>query len=337
MGWGIGLMDARRSMHAKICCAIFAASLSGCSAQQITTGQFGSATTADQYEQEAFRLAGDDYFKTTAQLQCRRSDAALAFVRDESIIPATRIFDNLVYLGKTGVGAYALLTSDGIILIDTLNSTDDVKNVIEPGLRELGLDPASIKTVIITQAHGDHYGGAVYLSETYGARIMMSDADWNLLENPPAGNPFADRSRFGTAPSRDLTLQDHQKVTLGDTSVTVVLTPGHSPATASLLFPVFNNGSRHMAGMWGGTGIPRDTAAMREYIASAAKFLKISKENKADVEVNTHAFVDDALRRMSDIREKPDQPNPFIIGTKRYEKYTRILELCAKAVLARGQ
>ena len=295
------------------------------------------AMSADQYEQEAFKLAGDDYFKATAQLQCRRSGAGLVFLRDKAIVPPTRIFDNLVYLGRSGVGAYALLTNDGIILIDTLNSTNDVQNVIEPGLRQLGLDPASIKTIIITQGHGDHYGGAVYLSETYGARIMMSDADWNLLENPPADSPFADRSRFGAAPPRDLILEDGQKITLGDTSVTVVLTPGHSPATASLLIPVFDKGNRHIAGLWGGTGIPRKNEAIQQYIASAEKFLKVSEEHKADVEINTHAFVDDGLRRMTEVRENPEGPNPFIIGAERYRKYTRILELCARAMSARSR
>jgi hypothetical protein len=40
-------------------------------------------------------------------------------------IPPTKIFDNFYYFGFNTVGGWALTTSAGIVLIDTLNSTDD--------------------------------------------------------------------------------------------------------------------------------------------------------------------------------------------------------------------
>lgn len=290
----------------------------------------------DAYLEKALELAGDDYFKSTAELQCGVTNNAMQYLRDKSIVPPTRIFDNLIYLGKTGVGSFALPTKEGIILIDTLNSTDDVKKVIEPGLRSIGLDPASIKDIIITQGHGDHYGGAQYLADTYGSRIHMSAADWDLVENPPEGNPFADLSRFSAPPKRDLTFTDGQKIVLGEAEITIVLTPGHSPETASLIFPVYEDGKRHMVGMWGGSGIPRNSKMIEKYIASTRKFLETSKQYDVDVEINGHAFVNDGLRRMKQMRENPNQPNPFVIGPDRFSRYTQVFEECAKLALAKA-
>ena len=118
--------------------------------------------------------------RTTAELQCSNDNRAMAFFEDKSVPPPTKMFDNLYYVGVSTVGAYALQTTDGIILIDALDNTEEAKNVIEPGLHELGLDPKNIKIIIVTHGHGDHYGGAKYLSEKYEIPVMMSDADWAL-------------------------------------------------------------------------------------------------------------------------------------------------------------
>ena len=63
-------------------------------------------------------------------------------------IPPTKIFDNLYYFGFNTVGGWALTTSAGIVLIDTLNSTDDAQKVIEPAMQKLGLDPTADYTRI---------------------------------------------------------------------------------------------------------------------------------------------------------------------------------------------
>src|SRR5919202_2040460 len=84
-----------------------------------------------------------------------------------SATPPGRAFDNLYYVGTTWVSAWALVTSDGIILIDSLDNAAEARDSIEGGLRRLGLDPASIKYVIITHAHGDHYGGVDELVAKY--------------------------------------------------------------------------------------------------------------------------------------------------------------------------
>jgi len=72
------------------------------------------------------------------------------------------------------VSAWALTTSDGIILIDALYDYS-VEDEIVSGLTKLGLDPTKIKYVVITHGHGDHYAGSKYLQDKFGARIVLSD------------------------------------------------------------------------------------------------------------------------------------------------------------------
>ncbi len=304
----------------------------------LSVGCTATSTPAEQHVDTAYQLAGDTFIKTTAELQCSDDNRAMAFFKDKSVPPATKIFDNLYYVGVSTVGAYALQTSDGIILIDALNNTEEAKNVIEPGMRELGLDPNDIKIIIVTHGHGDHYGGAKYLSDKYQIPVMMSEPDWTLAANPQAaqksGMPAPD---WSDAPEKDLVANDGQEVTYGDTSVKLIATPGHTPGTMSLIFPVFENGKRHLASMWGGTGIPSQQGSIENYIRSAKKFASIEKELGVDVTLSNHPFVDDSVKRMRDLRDKPESQNPFIIGEQQVLNYTRVMSECAQAALARMQ
>jgi metallo-beta-lactamase class B len=75
----------------------------------------------------------------------------------------------------------ALTTRDGIVLYDT-QSVYDAEDVIVGGLKKLGLDPASVKYVIISHAHENEVGGAKLLEERYGARIVMGAGDWDMVD-----------------------------------------------------------------------------------------------------------------------------------------------------------
>jgi hypothetical protein len=81
------------------------------------------------------------------------------------------------HLSVGWVSATAILTSRGIILIDALNTPDEAEQILVPGLRELGADPSALRYVVVTHAHGDHFGGAQYLADQYGARVMVGAAD----------------------------------------------------------------------------------------------------------------------------------------------------------------
>src|SRR5262249_57320923 len=87
----------------------------------------------------------------------------------------------------------------------------------------------------------------------------------------------------GTKPTRDLVAKDGQKFTLGDTTVTMYFTPGHTPGTISSVFQVKDNGKTHTVALWGGMGLNNDRASLTQYIASNKKFQEVAKQAGADI------------------------------------------------------
>ena len=86
-----------------------------------------------------------------------------------------KVFDNLYFVGTLIHSAWALTTSDGIVVIDTLFDYA-IKPEIVDGMKALGLDPNDIEYVLISHAHGDHDQGAALLQSRYGAKVVMGAA-----------------------------------------------------------------------------------------------------------------------------------------------------------------
>jgi metallo-beta-lactamase class B len=242
--------------------------------------------------------------------------------------PPTKAFDQLYYFGMNLVGSWALVTSDGIIQFDALDNTDEAKNIIEAGYKKMGLDPAKMKYLVITHAHGDHYGGAKYLVDTYHPRVLMSAADWEMMAKHPSNNPD-----WGPAPARDMDVTDGEKLTLGDTTVTLYITPGHTPGTVSALIPVTDHGQKHLLSFLGGAGFPLNldpsplNGGLRAYHDSIVRFARIGEEAGVDGIIANHpvsdyTYIDGVHDKVTRMRNrKPGEPNPWIVGQSTYIRY----------------
>lgn len=103
-------------------------------------------------------------------------------MKDASAVEPAKVFDNLYYLGNQFVGAWMVNTSEGIILIDSMNNSDDAEKIIVPRIKKLGFDPAKIKYVLVTHGHCDHYGGAKYIQDNFGAKVLITSVDWSFME-----------------------------------------------------------------------------------------------------------------------------------------------------------
>ncbi|HKT81987.1 MAG TPA: MBL fold metallo-hydrolase, partial [Vicinamibacterales bacterium] len=239
-------------------------------------------------------------------------------------------FDNLYFVGQTEYSAWAVNTSDGIIVIDTIFDYS-VEDEVVGGLKKLGLDPAKIKYAIVSHGHGDHSGGAKYLQDTFGTRILLSAADWDLL----------DRSN-GTKPRRDMVVTDGQTLTLGDTTLTMYLTPGHTPGTISTIVPVKDNGTSHVLAYVGGTAFnftitPDKPRAywFTTYSQSAERFRDIALKAGAEGVITNHTNFDGSKAKLPKVlARKPGEPNPYLIGKDAVGRYLTVASECAKAGLA---
>jgi metallo-beta-lactamase class B len=237
-----------------------------------------------------------------------------------------KVFDNLYFVGMKDVSAWALSTSAGIIVIDALYDYS-VDDEIAEGLKAVGLDPASIKYVVVSHGHGDHSAGAKYLQDRYKARVLLSASDWDLL----------DRGR-GAKPARDMVAADGQKLTLGDATITMYLTPGHTAGTLSYLIPVKDNGRPHLVAEWGGTAFnfPRTAENFRTYAASAERFGDIASKAGADAIISNHSDYDGSKQKLPALAaRRPGAPHPYVVGTDAVKRYMKVAEECAKAWVER--
>ncbi|MFG1680615.1 MBL fold metallo-hydrolase [Nonomuraea sp. NPDC049269] len=280
--------------------------------------------SAQSYYDRAARLAGDD---PVLRALVKALTPGLSMPTVKPLLPL-RTFDDVAVLGTSFVQATALLTSQGIILIDALGSPDDAEKIIVPGLRSVGADPAKIKYVVVAHGHSDHFGGAQFLADQYGARVMMSRADWNLVA----------AERPANAPKRDLEISDGQRLTLGETTVAFHHTPGHTPGTVSPIFPVRWKGLRHTAMLWGGTAPPAATADKRTTLSSALAFASRMRQAGVDIELNNHGGVDNGLARIEELRAgSSGAGNPFVIGRSRTQRFMKVMEIMLRGRIVQDQ
>lgn len=254
---------------------------------------------------------------------------------DNTPLEPTKVFDNLYCIGSKSVVAWALDTSKGIILIDSMWDNHDGQLIVD-GMKKLNLNPHEIKYIIITHGHGDHYGGAQFIKDNYNAKIAMSETDYNFMKtvNFGANGPRSPKC------SVDIMIEDGQKIQLGDTTITIVETPGHTPGCVSLIFPVKENRKTYTVAQWGGSGAPSDLEEKIKYRKSIDYFEKYALEQKASVEITAHLFCENGYSKLEIVRnKKSNEINPFIIGEAGIKNYFNNLrkEIDDKIAKQKGQ
>jgi len=240
-----------------------------------------------------------------------------------------KVFDNFYWLGTRQHSSWALRTSEGLIIIDT-NFAWATQPEIVDGLKTLGLDPRQIKYVVISHAHGDHDQGAAELQKQFGAKVVMGAADWESTLQRPA-------TAAGGVPTRDVTVgRDGMKLALGDTTVDIVSTPGHTPGTLSYVFPVKDQGRTLMVAYSGGTltgAFGTNGARWDEYIDSQKRIAKAAADARAGVIVSNHSEYDNAYTkaRLIGAKREVGENHPFVVGADGVQRYFTVMTECALA------
>jgi metallo-beta-lactamase class B len=271
----------------------------------------------------------DKVSQPTDELPNYLREPSAAPPRETWYADSAQVFDNLYFVGGKIHSAWALKTSQGFIVIDTIYPYNS-EELIVGGMQRLGLDPSDIKYVIISHAHGDHIGGAEMLQKR-GARIVMDPRDWDLVEQFP--------NRYLTmAPERDVEVENGQQLTLGDTTITMWQTPGHTPGTLSYTFTVFDHGRPVNVAYSGGTGFafPYSTPAVgietfQTYIDSQKHIAARAAETNATVILSNHTVHENALNKIKMIPGRGDRPHPFDIGADMVQRYFLVMQYCARA------
>ena len=304
------------------------------------------------------RAAAGTQWAETVDFFCGRDTARANRADDPELTPA-RVFDNLYALGRTSTVIWAIKTPAGIALIDA-GYPDQVESVLLPGLRKLGLDPNDVKLVLLAHGHADHFGGAAYFQRR-GARVALSAADWDLIENPPAApptagppptapspaanappSPLAAASPSAAAlppPNRDVVVIDGQPVSLGGIEITPVSIPGHTPGSLGFVFKVEDGGRAHTAALFGGSILLSSRipdAGLAQYVRSVEHFAEVTRRLGVDVEIQNHPLYDRFEAKLAQLSaRKPGTAHPFVVGVNGYQSFLTVMGDCARVELER--
>jgi metallo-beta-lactamase class B len=270
------------------------------------------------------------------------SDKPFGYIANPASAPArstwyadpAKVFDNLYFVGGKVHSSWALTTKEGIILIETLYPYNSEELIIG-GMQKLGLDPKNIKYVLISHAHGDHIGGAEMMQTRYGARIVMGGPDWDLVAKYP--------NRYKTmAPKRDIVATDGMTITLGEMTVTIWLTPGHTPGTLSYTFTVLDRGKPVNVAYSGGTAFnfvnntpDPGIRNFQTYIESQRHMASKAAATGATVLLSNHSEFDNAANKNRMLAARGNGPHPYEIGADWIQRYFQVMQSCARAAQIR--
>jgi hydroxyacylglutathione hydrolase len=137
------------------------------------------------------------------------------------------MFTRQMQVGKFAVFAYIIgsETTGEAMVVDPAGDIDMI-------LREAAKNRLRIKYIVNTHSHVDHVLGNKKMKDVTGAEIVIHEAEASDLVNQPAH--VMDMFGAEASPPADVKVRDNDMITVGDISLQVLHTPGHSPGSMCL-------------------------------------------------------------------------------------------------------
>jgi glyoxylase-like metal-dependent hydrolase (beta-lactamase superfamily II) len=136
---------------------------------------------------------------------------------------------------------YLLNCGDEWLMIDAGGGTGGPE--ILANIASDGVDPHSIKTLILTHAHADHACSAAFFKEKLGVKVLASEVDGQLIEGGTDAELGMGTARGPIFPSDyqyihtkvDRKVKDGETIRIGDRELTFFVVPGHTPGSLCVL------------------------------------------------------------------------------------------------------
>ena len=172
----------------------------------------------------------------------------------EELFEPIKIFGNLYFVGTKPASVHVIDTGDGLIMLDT--GYQHSLYIVIDNMYRMGLSPHDVKYIFLTHGHIDHFGAAKTLKELTGAKIVLGKEDKDYA-NGKLDLSYAKEldMEFNETFEPDILLSDGDEISLGNTTVHAVATPGHTPGAMSYFFNVSDGKDTYRAGLHGGMGI----------------------------------------------------------------------------------
>ena len=201
----------------------------------------------------------------------------------EGRIEPFQIIGNVYFAGTYQASCHIIDTGEGLILIDP--GYENTLYLVVASIYKLGFRPEDIKYIINTHWHWDHTEATAALAELSGAKTLLGRED---EENA---------KRYFTP---DILLKDGDTLTLGNTTISFMETPGHTKGTISLFFDTTEGGRTYRVGMFGGAGSNTLRKGTFEFEgcreAYYASLERLQKE-KVDVFIGNHVWNNDTFTK----------------------------------------
>jgi metallo-beta-lactamase class B len=221
----------------------------------------------------------------------------------DTAFPPHKIIGNMYYVGTQSLGTFLVTTPAGHILINT--DYERTVPVIKASVEKLGFKFTDIKIILGSHAHGDHMEGDAMAKELTGAQVMAMAEDVPALERMKPG---------GKTHPIDRVLHDGDTVTLGGTTLTAHLTPGHTKGCTTWTAKITEDGKTYDVVIIGSVGVNPGFQLVNNTqnptIADEYKqAFKVLRSLHADVPLGSHP----AMYRLDEKYPKIGKgPNPFI-------------------------
>ncbi|HSU84734.1 MAG TPA: subclass B3 metallo-beta-lactamase, partial [Thermoanaerobaculia bacterium] len=225
-----------------------------------------------------------------------------------------RIAGNIYYVGASDITSYLIATPEGHILLD--GGFVETAPIIEANIRKLGFKLEDVKILLSSHAHFDHAGGLAELKARTGAKFAAIDKEAPLLARGGKGDfYFGDKGPFPPIQA-DRILHDGDTVTLGGTTLTAHLTPGHTMGNTTWTTKAREGDRTYDVVFAASTSIlPRvsltNNPKYPEIAEDYAKAFRILKSLPCDVFLSSHASFYDGLAKADRLR-KGAKENPFV-------------------------
>lgn len=228
----------------------------------------------------------------------------------EGAMEPFKIIGNVYFVGTFPASSHLIDTGDGLILIDT--GYADTLFLLVNSIYKLGFSPYDVKYIIHTHWHWDHAEATAPFVHLTGAKTFIGHKD-------------AERVKQYFTP--DVLLKEGDVVTLGNTKIEVMETPGHTIGTISLFFLAEENGVKYQVGTFGGAGANTLAKGKFDYDNCREDYLKSLnrlREKKVDVFIGNHVWNNDTEVKSEILRKTGE--NKFIDGNL----WNEFLDFCEK-------
>ncbi len=172
------------------------------------------------------------------------------FIKDT--VKPFRLWGNIYFVGTVAASTHIIDTGEGLIMIDS--GYQESLHLVIHNMHTLGLDPMNIKYIIHTHGHIDHMGATRALVMMTGAKTFIGAPDKEYVTGE-VNLSWADELGLDLIPFEpDVLIYDNDEITLGNTTVRAVATPGHTPGAMSFFINATDGERDLIAAMFGGIG-----------------------------------------------------------------------------------